>query len=95
MNEPRTAHATRTTRRRRSRHARCGRLGSATARRSRELQTCGCDADEVFIDLDAEAGLDHVHPLYVKAGEGEKVAEIINMAMEENQAMEAMVMERD
>ena len=57
--------------------------------------------DEHFAAVEAacavlkEAGLDPVHPLYVKAGEGEKVAEIINMAMEENQAMEAMVMERD
>ena len=70
-------------------------MRGVSAMHAHNILSCGCDADEVFIDLDAEAGLDHVHPLYVKAGEGEKVAEIINMAMEENQAMEAMVMERD
>ena len=70
-------------------------MRGVSAMHAHNILSCGCDADEVFIDLDAEAGLDPVHPLYVKAGEGEKVAEIINMAMEENQAMEAMVMERD
>ena len=70
-------------------------MRGVSAMHAHNMLSCGCDADEVFIDLDAEAGLDPVHPLYVKAGEGEKVAEIINMAMEENQAMEAMVMERD
>lgn len=47
---------------------------------------CGCAADVVMVELNAELGLDPVRPIMVKKGQGYKVSAMITRAVEETQA---------
>jgi len=50
---------------------------------------CGCDADEIFIELNQELGLQRVRPLLVMSGEGAAICQKFQAAIEETQALAA------
>ena len=60
------------------------RVGSHTSR----LCDCGCAADQLRIDLNHELGLPAVPPLRISQGTGQEVAQMVQLAMEEAQALE-------
>ena len=59
-----------------------------TALHTSRVCDCGCAADRVHLDLNHELGLRAAPPLLVKKGEGTRIAQAIQAAMEENQAQE-------
>ena len=47
---------------------------------------CGCAADVIKVELNAELGLDSVRPILVKKGQGYKISAMITRAVEEAQS---------
>ena len=50
------------------------------------LCDCGCSADVISVELNAELGLDPVRPILVKKGQGYKISAMITRAVEDAQA---------
>lgn len=64
-------------------------IASVTVATASSLCDCGCAADQIFVELDAELGLPTVNPLSVKKGEGERITKMVQSAIEDAQAMMA------
>lgn len=55
---------------------------------SSRLCDCGCAADDLVLDLNHELGLPPVPHLRIPKGSGQKVAQLVQVAIEEAQAYE-------
>ena len=62
---------------------------SVSAVHSSKCWLCSCQADDVIVDLHQDANPHPLPPLHVLPGTGEDVAELIRMAVEEEQTFDA------
>jgi hypothetical protein len=58
-------------------------IAGVTAVQARSACDCGCAADEIHVQLNNELGLEDVRPLMIGKGDGDKIVQLIQAAIEE------------